>query len=153
MRLFLGIILLLFCLFIGYCLSNKYYFRRLFYSDFLSFNTTFTQEISFKQTTLINLIKNQTIKNDFYIMLSSYVLNKKQELNFTYLTSQEKRDVYEYLDKIGKFDKETQLEYLKSVNNNIVDKQQNCILDEKKYKALYIKLSFLIGLIMLIIVL
>ncbi len=153
MRLCLGIILLLFCLFIGYCLSNKYYFRRVFYSDFSSFNTLLSQEIAFKQTTITDIIKGQNKSTDFYNLLKVYILGEKFEIDSSYLGVQEKNFVYEYLEKIGKFDKNTQLEYLKSVNSMIVDKQKSSILDEKKYKTLYIKLSFLIGLILLIIVL
>ena len=153
MRLFLGIVLLFFCLFVGYCVSGKYYFRRLFYTDFLNFNTVFGHEIAFKQTTIIDILKNQTQKSDFFVLLNDFVLKQKKEFDCTYLTNQEKSFVYEYLEKLGRFDKETQLEYIRGVNEIIVEKHQNSILDEKKYKTLYIKLSFLIGLILLIIVL
>ncbi len=67
--------------------------------------------------------------------------------------TKEVHKVLEYFEKIGRFDKETQLEYLNNVNKIIIEKQQASSLDEKKYNALYIKLSFLIGLILLIIVL
>lgn len=153
MRLLLGIILLLFCMFVGYCLSNKYYFRRVFYSDFITFNTILTQEIAFKHTTIINIIKNQDKNTDFYCLLNKHINGEKVQIDSHYLTIDEKNFTYEYLDKIGRFDKNTQLEYLKNVNNMILDKQKDSILDEKKYKTLYIKLSFLIGLILLIIVL
>ena len=153
MRLFLGIVLLLLSLFIGYCLSGKYYFRRIFYTDFYNFNTLFGQEIAFKQTTLVNLINNQSNNTDFYFLIKNKVLTESNEFCITYLTAQEKNFVYEYLEKIGKFDKNTQLEYLKNVSGIILEKQQNSIIDEKKYKTLYIKLSFLIGLILLIVVL
>ena len=153
MRLFLGIILLLLCLFIGYCMSGKYHFRSIFFSDFLSFNTLLTQEIAFKQTTIVNIIKNQSVKNDFYYLLNKYISNEIKDFNIQYLTTQEKNFALEYFEKIGRFDKETQLEYLNNVNKIIIEKQQASSLDEKKYNALYIKLSFLIGLILLIIVL
>ena len=153
MRLFLGIVILLFCLFLGYCLSGKYYLRRVFYSDFYNFNTLLGQEIAFKQTTIMNLITNQPNNSDFYCLLKKKVLAESFEVNITYLTLEEKSFVSEYLVKIGKFDKKTQLEYLKSINVIVLEKQQNSVLDEKKYKVLYIKLSFLIGLILLIIVL
>ncbi len=153
MRLFLGIVLLLFCLFVGFCLSGKYYYRRVFYTDFASFNIILIQETAFKQTTLTNIIKGQNKKTDFYILLSDYLLGGKIEKENTYLTIQEKDYVYEYLKNLGMVDKDTQLEYLKGVNNYIVEKQENSILDEKKYKLLYTKLSFLIGLILLIVVL
>ncbi|MBE7081058.1 MAG: hypothetical protein E7372_00670 [Clostridiales bacterium] len=153
MRLFLGIILLLLCVFIGYCLSNKYYFRRVFYGDFLSFNTLFAQEIAFKQTTIINLIKNQKSNTDFYLLLNSNISGQDVKIDYKYLTNEEKQFVYEYLNKLGKFDKETQLDYIKGVNEIIKDKNESSILDEKRYKMLYLKVSFLIGLILLIIVL
>lgn len=153
MRLFLGFIILLLCLFIGYCLSGKYYFRRVFYSDFSCFNTMFAQEIAFKQTTITNLIKNQKINTDFYLLLNNSVLGQEIKINCAYLTSDEKEFVYEYLKKLGKFDKETQLDYIKSVNEIIKEKKQVSVLEETKYKLFYLKLSFLIGLILLIIVL
>ena len=86
-------------------------------------------------------------------MVKNSVLESNFDVKITYLTVQEKNFVFEYFAKIGKLDKDTQLEYLKSVSSIILEKQQYSISDEKKYKALYVKLSFLIGLILLIVVL
>ena len=64
------------------------------------------------------LLKINTNKSDFYNLLNYHVINEGTSNNYVYLTSDEKNFIYEYLDKIGKFDKNTQLEYLKSVNNS-----------------------------------
>lgn len=152
MKLFLGIILLILSILISFIMSNKFYFRRVFFNDFATFNRELKQNILFKQNTLIKLINSYQIKSDFFILTKNYIENGQYKFDKKYLTKQELSFFDEYLKLIGVGDKVSQLDFINSVEDIISSKQVQAVNDEKKYKILYIKLGFLIGLILLILV-
>ena len=153
MRLLLGVGLLLLSAFIGYVLSNKYYYRRIFFDDFVAFNNKLKQNISFKQTTLIKFIKEQKEQSDFYLSLNKFICEKDENINLSYLQADEINYFCEYMKSLGKDDAKTQIKFIDNINCKIIEIQKNVSEDEKKYKSLYIKLGILIGLILLILVL
>lgn len=154
MKLFLGLILLIICIFIGYIKSNKYYFRRVFYDDFVKFNEKFKQEVSFKQRTIKNIIEDELSDSDFITVIKGSIFNEKTtEKNLNYLNENEIKYFKDYVSTIGTVDKTIQLDFLQNISNEIIDKQKQCVSEENKYKKLYIKLGFFIGLILLILVL
>lgn len=154
MKLFLGIILLIICVFIGYIKSNKYYYRRVFYEDFLRFNDKLKQEVAFKQCTIKSILDSENIDTDFIACVKNVFLNNNEfSFNQSYLTENEIRYYSDYLSKIGVGDKSLQINFLQSVNEEVGKIQNQCVSDEIKYKKLYIKLGFFIGLILLILVL
>ena len=154
MRLFLGIVLLVICTYVGYIKSNKYYFRKVFYDDFVRFNSKLKQEVAFKQGTIKNLLDNEKNQTDFIIGLKNIFSNiQNDDKKIYYLDEDELKEYKTYISNIGTGDKSLMIEYLQSVDESMINKQKQCVLEEKKYKALYVKLGFFVGLIMLILVL
>lgn len=152
MKIILGIILVCLSTLLGYILSGKFTFRKDFYNDFYVFNDKLKQEVSFRQTTLISLLKNCGV-NDFYVVLRNYIQNNVFSFNKTYLNKDEILYFENYLKMIGNGDKNSQIEYLDRINVDLIEKRKQMIDDEKKYKILYIKLGFLFGLILFVLVL
>ena len=154
MRILLGILLLIICTYIGYIKSNKYYLRRVFYDDFIRFNDKLKQEVAFKQGTIKDLLDNEQTETDFIKYLkASFVQKQNLALDINYLNEFEVKHYKEYVSKIGSGDKSLQMDFLQGVNEDLVKKQKQTVLDEEKYKKLYVKLGFFIGLILLILVL
>lgn len=153
MNLFFGIVLLIISTFVGYVCSSKFSDRQVFYLDFLNFNKKLKQEVAFKQSTILTIVNKLNNNSDFNITTKDFF--SKNELNFNkkYLTEEEKNYFYDYLREIGKTEKNYQIEYLNATNETLTLKQKACEEDAKKYKKLYIKIGFLIGLILLILVL
>ena len=152
MKVLLGIILVCLSTLLGYILAGKFAFRKQFYDDYCNFNNIFKQEISFRQTTLVSLVKNKN-SGDFYCVLRNYVQDNEFVFNKTYLKKDEIEFFHNYLKTLGTGDKNTQIEFIDRTNIVILEKQKKCVEDEKKYKALYVKLGFLFGLILFILVL
>ena len=152
MRVFLGILLVCLSTLISYVLTNKFSLKRQFYDDFYNFNTTLKQEISFRQTTLISLLKNGGT-TDFYLLLTEFIENNKANQNIKYLSNDEIESFYNYAKTLGAGDKDSQIEFLNEIGKSLLDKQKKCTQDEKNYKVLYIKLGFLLGLILFVLVL
>ncbi len=150
MRLFLGVICLILCLFVGYVLSQKFSYKKRFYSDFKNFNERLTTEVSFTQKTIFQLINDND--TDFYKFIKNKI-SDGESVNPRYLKKEELEFLDDYISNVGKSDRYTQMLYLNSVKNQI----ENCFYkskeDEKKYKSLYVKMGFLIGLIILVVLL
>ena len=111
-------------------------------------------EIAFSQKTLKEIIAEKySINNDFLYSFKLYLENKENFcLNINYLSSDEKAFLLEYFENIGKTEKGSQLEFLKKAEERLSTFYKNAIELDKKYKTLYIKLGFLIGLIIFILI-
>ena len=154
MKIFLGILVIIFSTFIGYILSKKYTKLKNFYCNFDNFNKMLKTEIAFSQKTLKEIIAEKySINNDFLYSFKLYLENKENFcLNINYLSSDEKAFLLEYFENIGKTEKGSQLEFLKKAEERLSTFYKNAIELDKKYKTLYIKLGFLIGLIIFILI-
>lgn len=154
MKIFLGILVIIFSTFIGYILSKKYTKLKNFYCNFDNFNKMLKTEIAFSQKTLKEIIDEKySINNDFLYSFKLYLENKENFcLNINYLSSDEKAFLLEYFENIGKTEKGSQLEFLKKAEERLSTFYKNAIELDKKYKTLYIKLGFLIGLIIFILI-
>lgn len=153
MKIIIGIFFLFLCTFIGYNLSLKYTKRKIFYGNFFNFNEKLLREVSFLQTTIVSLLNDIDINTDFYDSLKHYVNTKEFKFDKQYLFEEEKNELNRYFKTIGTSDKIGQLEYLSSMDITLKNKRIQTEENEKKYRMLYIKMGFLIGLIILIILL
>ncbi len=152
MKIVLGIVLICLSTLLGYIMSGKFSLRKEFYNDFYNFNNKLKQEISFKQTTITNIIKNND-ESDFYLVLNNYIKNNSFDFDKQYLSKDEIEYLHNYLKILGTGDKQSQLEFLGKANESIMEKQKESTENEKKYIVLYIKLGFLIGLVLFVLVL
>lgn len=152
MKIVLGIICLLFCVFMGKVLAKKYTDRRIFYSDLFEFNKKFRVEITFSQNTLPTIISEFRNKEGiFYKNLNEFFnTNKSVALDKNIFSEQENDFFIKYLNSLGKSDKNSQLNQIDSFTSEIENKVSITKTEEEKYKKLYKKLGFLIGLILLI---
>ena len=101
----------------------------------------------------MSLLNDIDINTDFYDSLKHYVNTKEFKFDKQYLLEEEKNELNRYFKTIGTSDKIGQLEYLSSMDITLKNKRIQTEENEKKYRMLYIKMGFLIGLIILIILL
>jgi hypothetical protein len=150
MNLILGVVGLVFCLFFSSRLSEKYSLRHCFYNDFSTFNDRLKNEIAYTQNSIIKTIEQFDSKSDFFCGVNDYfkLSNKFQK---SYLSNEEIDEFNSYLSTIGKGDKQSQLLYLDGVKDSVNKKREQTEMEEKKFKPLYKKVGFMIGLIVLII--
>ena len=147
-NLVIGIILLILSSLIGIEISKKYKKRTLFFKDFEEFNQILINEMSFSRLTIPEIIKKEKIKDSqFYKVLNDkYLLKIKDIEKISYLSENEYVFFTDYVDAIGK----NSLDYAKSVKERLNNLTKQVILDENKKKPLVIKVSFMIGVILLI---
>ncbi len=152
MKLILGLLLLIISTFISYILSDKFKKRRVYYQNFRLFNSKLKNELVFTKKSIVELIDKKSC-DDFMMNLNNYYQSGSEHSTFTFLKNDEIDFFYDYVKTIGNGDEVSQLEYVNAmdieINKFLLEAEQN----EKKYKTLYIKIGFLIGLILLIIIL
>lgn len=153
MNIFFGVLALIFCTYLGYRTSLKYVKRKNFFNDFAEFNKKLKNEVLFLQNTLVKITDKIDDGNDFNTCIKEYVKNKKYGFELNYLSADEKEFFDKYLGIIGKGDKTSQLQYLNSVDEKISALYVSASSEEKKFKTLYVKLGFLIGLMALVLLL
>lgn len=150
MKIFIGILLLTLSTIIGYTFSQKYKKRQDFFNDFEKFNKNLLNEVGFRQKPLRLVLSSVKNENDFYILTEKYLSNEKSNFNLNYLKKEE-IDLYNnFLLEIGVGDVETQTKILKSYESKLFDIAKSTAEEYKKYHTLYIKIGFLIGLILFI---
>lgn len=132
----------------GYFLSLKFIERRKFYSDFINFNKNFRAEINYGKNTLLNII-NKNLEGKFYSILKA-VYNEEDYVLPSFILEDEKDFINNYFDFIGKTDKDSQEKFIDTSFVRLNEIYNSCLNEERKYKKLYVKLGFLIGLIFFI---
>ena len=131
-------------------LSKKYTNKKEYYFSFLNFNKLYLSEVKFTKLPIESLVK-RCGDNVFTFRLKTSFEGKMCEYDFL---NQNDNDFYcNYFNNLGMSDSITQENFA----NNSMEFIKNCLDDaienEKKYKSLYIKLGFLFGLIIFVIIL
>lgn len=152
MNIVCGIIAIALSTFVGYYLSSKWTDKKEFYSDFLAFHSNALKEIEFSKKTLIEISSKFSEEKDFGKVLKSK-LTTPNELNFKpkYLTEDEIKYLEDYFSALGKGDERSEANFLKGETEAISNKASEATLNEKKYKKLYLKIGFLLGLMIFIV--
>ena len=152
MNILIGILCVIVCSLIGKILSEKFQKRKDFFSELSNLNQKLKSEITFKQSSLRDIIdnlNNETLKS----YLVECVFNKNYSINVVFLSNDENDFIKDYASNLGVFDRNSQLSFLTSVDAQIQTYYKTSREEEQKYRKLYIKLGFLFGLIIMVVVL
>ncbi len=158
-----GIALVAFTTFCGYFLAKKYRQRKLFFMQLLEFNERYLSEIAYYRRPIKDFTEKYTYKGEFDELLQDFFrsLQSGESLRenlldgakYAFLTIEEKRVVEDYFLMFGKGDSQSQKGYFSSVKSSLSKLQSEAETQCKRYGDLYIKLGFLCGLLLLILML
>ncbi len=154
MKIILGITIMILCVVIGYFYSKKYQERKKCFEDFKNFNGRVKNEVNFSQTSLISIVKSISTDTAFNSYVHGYFIDKNDNIDkLKFFNEHERTFVSDYMKNIGQGDKNSQSQFLESSEKQIEKYLDDAIEEDKKYRPLCIKLGFLFGLIILIILL
>ena len=154
MRLITGIILLVVSTFLGFSYSGRYGERRKTFERLGSFNSRVKTEVVFSKGSLVSLVKNTDCDNPATEYIRDFFLEKKESEDKLKIFTKEEKDFFtDYVRRIGQGDKKSQMDYLEAAEAKINEYISAAEEADKKYRPLCIKLGFLFGLIILIILL
>ena len=159
----LGIAIVAFTTFCGYMLGKKRREKKEFFIQFALFNERFLHEISYARRPLQEFFSKYTYKKSFLRLLErfSWCINERltikenllTENEFGFLNKEEKNVVEDYFLMLGKGDSISQKNYFSSAKDSVSTLEKEAVEACKKYGDLYIKLGFLCGLLILILIL
>ena len=157
----LGIAIVAFTSFCGYILTKKYRKRKLFFTQMYEFNERFLGELSYYRRPIGDFLGKYAYKGEFQDFLVYYFQNienptffneKMDTTDFSFFTKDEKAVLRDYFPMIGKGNSTTQKAYFSTAKETLKKLKENAEKDAKKYGDLYIKLGFLCGLFILILI-
>ena len=160
-KLLLGLAIIAFTTFVGYLLTKKYRKRKIFFTQFYDFNHRFLNEIAYFKRPVGEFISKYTYKGEFDELLKKYTKNISTPFfmenllktdDFSFLTSDEKRIVIDYFLTLGKGNTTTQTAYYNGVKESLNSLKIQSEKENKRYGDLFIKLGFLCGLFILILI-
>ena len=106
-------------------------------------------EVLYTQKTLSEVINSINKNGDFYSCVSKCVKNEEID-KVKFLTDQENDGLLNYIKTVGKGDKNSQIAFLNSEKSIIDEKKLKAEQEKCKFRSLYIKLGFMLGLILFI---
>ena len=155
MKFVAGLCFFCICTLIGIINSKKYSNRYKFYTALLNFNQDFKSVLSFRRDYVEKLLNKDYKFQPFNEILEQKLSNSfnKNTLNLPdFLNDEEKYEIVEFFNQMGKFDAITQSEIAIRYEELFKRKIESCDIDNKKYGLLYKKLGIIVGLIVFIIV-
>ena len=160
-KLLLGLAVIGFTTFIGYLCTRKYRKRKAFFTQFSDFNSRFLNEISYFKRPVVEFITKYSYNGEFDDLLQTYIKNinalillekRLQSDDFSFLNKDEKQLLIDYFSTLGKGNSATQTAYYNGIKEPINNIKLQTEKDNKRYGDLFIKLGFLCGLLILILI-
>ncbi len=157
-----GIAVIAFTTFCGYLFGKKHRLRKLFFTQMQEFNERFLGEIAYARRPIAEFVSACAYRGEFQALLADYFLSDDERSpserilaeteKYDFLTEEEGQTVTDYFLMVGKGDSGSQNAYFSSVKEPIAKLRQKAENDAKRYGDLYVKLGFLCGLLILILI-
>jgi stage III sporulation protein AB len=159
-----GLAIVAFTSFCGFAFAKKYRVRKQFFTQFYEFNNRFLSEVNYFKRPIAEVCKRFTYRGEFDLLLNGF-LKKREEYGeklgavraldlqeFHFLTADEQAFIGDYFLTIGRSDTLSQKAYFGAAKEKLAEWKKNCEESCKKYGDLYLKLGFLCGLAVLILI-
>ena len=157
-----GATMVAFTTFCGYLFARKYRQRKLFFAQFSEFNDRYISEISYSRRPIKTFISAYAYKGEFDTFLRKYfeVLESGQtrmhgfdfKTELSFLKQEERQIVLDYFIMLGKGDSVSQKGYFSTIKERLHSLASLTENEHKKYGNLYVKIGFLCGLFILILI-
>lgn len=161
-KVILCIAIVAFTSFCGYLCAKPYRKRKEFFIQFKEFNDRFINEISYLKRPIEVFLFQYRYKGEFKLFLEDYFKSIKNNdcdvketlanSEYSFLKRDEKDFILGYFSMLGKGDSLSQKNYYNASKELISKLQINTEMDYKKRGEIYIKLGFLFGILILILI-
>lgn len=142
------------CVWLGVSQAKRLSERHKFYVDMQAFLKAYEENLSFRQDNFkdlsSNLLSNE--ENDFNLYLVK-IINNQEQTRPDYLSEKEIAFTNNLISSLGKADKETDEQTTKHFQFMVGELMQKTKEAKDKYSGLSIKISLLIGLLLVILLL
>ena len=161
MKYFLIIILIACSTYIGWGFSKYYVNRKNFFKEFVLLLDKLKLDISFSKDKITDIIsgydtKNKQIKtllNNFLIILETG--NFEDDLlfkNINILKDDEKNNILLFFKSLGRFDMDNQTKQIEAFKQEFTVFEKNATSKNDKFGSLFVKLGFIVGILISLLV-
>lgn len=162
-KLIVGILLVCFTTFCGYLFARKYRQRKKFFTQWTLFNERFLSEIAYYRRPIKEFYQKYEYESEFneflldFIKVLSHGAPKKETYDkileeFPFLEKEDKSQIVDYFLMLGRGDSGSQKSYFSSAKASLSTRLGEVENQAKRYGDLYVKLGFLLGLALLVII-
>jgi stage III sporulation protein AB len=165
-KLLLGAAIVCFTSFCGYVFAKKYRKRKNFFAQMNEFNERFLNEIAYYRRPVKEFIDKYAYTGEFNELLDAFLdhLGRTPKTGeaafetesvfpvFPFLTADETHFISDYFLMLGKGDSGSQKAYFTSVKSTLEEYKKKSGEECGKYSDLYLKLGFLSGLLILVLI-
>lgn len=137
---------------IGYLVSARYSESSEFWECFLTWHKKIKSEITFSQRSLPEIFDYDSDKDLFLTVAKEYLSDKVIKTKLAFLSKDETAFLIKYLERLGTTDKNSQLDFLNSMENDLENFRKVAERKNKNVRPLFVKLGFLLGLIVFILI-
>ena len=152
-----GLIIVFLCSFLGALFAKKFRAKSLYLEALESFCVYLKREISFSRTTIKSVVTAFSTDNEDFRATLSCCFFAAEGDNGTcfpeYLNADEKKFISGFFDKLGKSDRENELEFINAFSAELKRIKEDERAVCKKRTALSTKLGFFTGAIIFVILL
>ncbi len=149
-KLILCILIVVFCVVLGYFSAEKYRSRKLFFNEFSNFNDRYLNELSYSKKPLEQFLSEYEYRGDFKKVIEKLRKRTQLGIDFSYLTKEEISDCSDYFAMLGRGDSRSQTEFFITRRAQLSDKKDKTEKEAKRRSELYLKLGLLFGLALVI---
>ena len=161
-KVIIGICIICFTTFCGYALTKKYRQRKSFFWQLKELNERYLHEIAYYKRPLKEFLRAYPYVGEFALCLEDFWETlengarergeEREEIELDFLTADEKTFLRDYFSMLGRGDSLSQKNFFSAMQVTVANYKNKSEEEEKRYGDLYIKLGFLFGLAVLVLI-
>ena len=151
LKLLIGVLAIIISVKIGIDKANKRKNHYYYFNSAEIMCDRFLSDISYKKSNIDSVLKESFPSNDFNSTVKYFIKNKRVALP-SFLSVEEKMLIKDLFNSLGKMDSESQSKYILSIKNQLTKISNEKLINFKKFYTLSIKLGFVFGLFLFIMV-
>ena len=161
-KFFLGLAIIVFTSWCGRLLARKYRQRQQFFKQLREFNERFINEITYYRRPIKEFIFAYTYQGAFEELLKDFLDELKENSSpfrslqfnekYPFLKEEERQVIENYFLMLGRGDSVSQKGYFSALKEELKKLEMDTESEAKRYIDLYVKIGFLCGLLVLILI-
>lgn len=144
----------------GWILAGKYRRRKSFFAQTFEFNERFLGEVSYAKRPLGEFIERYSYTGEFEAILRAFSESIQKDesgvfdalVECDFLKEEEKEFLSDYFQTLGRGDSASQKAYFSTAKGQLSEYKKQAFEEKKRYSELYLKLGFLFGLAVLVLI-
>ncbi len=147
------ILIVAFCVLLGYLAGGKWRARKQFFEQLSVFNERYLTELNYARKPLKDFLAEYEYTGDFQKTVARFAQDRTALLEYPYLTKEERKECGDYFQMLGRGDAYSQKQFFSAQAAPLAAKRAEGEKQARSRSELYLKLGLLFGLAFIILIL